>query len=149
MLLQHTAQGPFLRYCWHAETPSAQMWSQCHGVKKILAWFGFSPEYWFKHEPFTSNSLPSPLAQWIRLLTDTMQTDHSSKTMCPWSVTQGEAIYRKLLFWDTEGDYDPESPPQRSILPSAGELDELEKSVWITNCDPPHLSTAFIYEINK
>ena len=30
------------QYRWHAKTPLAQMWSQCHSVKQITAWMSFA-----------------------------------------------------------------------------------------------------------
>lgn len=45
---------------------------------------------------------PSTLGQCIGLLTNMMQTDHSSKAVCSWSVAQRDTKYRMFLFWETE-----------------------------------------------
>lgn len=104
--------------------------SCARGVKKIPAQLNVTIDSNMSLLPVTH---PSTLGQYIGLLMNMMQTDHCSKAACSWSVAQRDTLYIGCFFSGIlKWDCDPESIPQRSILPSAGDSGEQDKSLLIT-----------------
>lgn len=72
----------------YMQKPQTHRWG--HSVKHDLV----LPQHWFKLEPFTTtNSLPSSLAQYIRLFTDNANWSLLKDCVLTGRI-EGEAIYR-------------------------------------------------------